>query len=105
VDSSPEAFELELYEDSGTEGDTEADAEERPSPKRRKKKTGSTADNKKPLELVRCCHCQKTWSPYQSPYTTTSAYKKRVETKHRKLPCNEAAEKIMIQQLGNSVAA
>jgi hypothetical protein len=93
-------------DDSGTEGDTESDAEEGSSPKRRKKKAGSSSpDNKKPLELVRCCHCQKMWGPYKSSYKTTSAYKRHIESKHPKLPCNDASEKVMIQQIRDRLAA
>ncbi|KAA8897236.1 hypothetical protein FN846DRAFT_921519 [Sphaerosporella brunnea] len=92
--SSRETTEPEVDEhDSGTEGDTESDAEEGSSPKRRKKKAGSSSDNKKPLELVRCCHCSKTWGPYKSWYKTTSPYKRNIASKHPKLPCNDASEK------------
>jgi hypothetical protein len=65
-------------EDPGSEADTESDGEENPgpSPKQRKKKTGSASENKKPMELVRCCHCRKTLGPYKSSYTTTSAFKR-----------------------------
>ncbi|KAA8894815.1 hypothetical protein FN846DRAFT_894731 [Sphaerosporella brunnea] len=45
--------------DSVTEGDTESDAKEGASLKRRNKKAGCSSDNKKHLELVRCCHCSK----------------------------------------------
>jgi hypothetical protein len=91
--------------DSGSEADTESDGEEHPSPKRRKRKAGSTSDNKKPMELVRCCHCQKTWGPYHSSYTTTSAFKRHIQAKHRKIPFNELSEKAMIEELRARVAA
>jgi hypothetical protein len=87
----------ELDADLGTEADTE----QQPSPKRRKKKAGTSADNKRPMELVRCCHCQKTWGPYRSSYTTTTGFKRHIEMKHRKIPCNEASEKKMIEELCN----
>jgi hypothetical protein len=95
----------ETDEDPGSEADTESDGEEHPLPKRRKKTTGSTPDNKKPMELVRCCHCKKTWGPYNSSYTTTSAFKRHIEHKHRKIPFNELSEKAMIEEIQARVAA
>ncbi|KAA8910318.1 hypothetical protein FN846DRAFT_888485 [Sphaerosporella brunnea] len=91
--------------DSGTEGDPESDVEEGSSRKRRKKKAGSSSDNKKPIELVRCSDCSKTWCPYESSYKTTSVYRRHIESKHPELPCNEASEKVMIQQIRDRLAA
>jgi hypothetical protein len=58
-----------------------------------------------PKHLVRCCHCTKTWGPYNAHYTTTSSWKRHVEVHHREIPAEEGAERALIKEIRENAAS
>ena len=67
--------------------------------KRISRPDGSTETEK---HMVYCCHCRHKWGPYESNYTTTTAFRSHFRTEHPQLPSRKVDFKSRITQMAEA---